>query len=62
MMVICIKQHLSKIWNLIHEKAKQHWCWVEKSVAYKKRVYFNFVVGVLDMNTINTNHPSHNQI
>ena len=38
---------------------------LKKSVAYKKRVYFNlvyFVVGVLDMNTINTNHPSHNQI
>ena len=22
-----IKQHLSNIWNLIHEKVKQHWGW-----------------------------------
>ena len=25
MMVISIRQHLSYIWNLIHEKVKQHW-------------------------------------
>ena len=37
MMVICIKKHLSNIWNSIHEKVKQHWVWVEKSVAYKKK-------------------------
>ena len=24
-MVTCIKQHLSSIWNSIHEKVKQHW-------------------------------------
>ena len=30
MMVIYIKQCLSNIWSSIHEKAKQHWCWVEK--------------------------------
>ena len=24
-MLICIKQHLSNIWSLIHEKIKQHW-------------------------------------
>ena len=24
----------------IYEKVKQHWGWVEKSVAYKKSVYF----------------------
>ena len=45
-MVICIKQHLSNIWRSIQEKVKQHWGWVEKSVAYKKtchwkRVYQN---------------------
>ena len=35
----CIKQHLSNIRISIHEKVKQHWGWVEKSVAYlKKRV------------------------
>ena len=33
---ICIKQHLSNIWNSIHEKVKQHWDWVEKSISYKK--------------------------
>ena len=35
-MLICIKQHLSNIWSSIHEKVKQHWGWVEKSVTYKK--------------------------
>ena len=39
MIVICIKQHLSNILSSIHEKVKQHWGWVEKIVAYKKRVY-----------------------
>ena len=33
MMVICIKQYQG---NLIHEKVKQHWDWVEKIVAYEK--------------------------
>ena len=33
-MVTYIKQHLSNIWSSIHEKVKQHWGWVEKSVAY----------------------------
>ena len=40
MMVICIKEHLSNIWSSIHDKFKQHWGWVEKSVAYKKSVQF----------------------
>ena len=40
MMLKCIKQHLSNICRSIHEKVKQHWGWVEKSVAYKKSVYF----------------------
>ena len=43
MMLICIKQHLSNIWTSIHEKVKQHWGWVEKSVAYKKTVFFSEV-------------------
>ena len=43
MMVICIKKHLSNIWNSIHEKVKQHWVWVEKSVAYKKKKACNRV-------------------
>ena len=30
MIVTCIKQHLSNIRSLIHEKPKQHWGWVEK--------------------------------
>ena len=30
MMLLCIKQHLSNIWSLIHENVKQHWGWVEK--------------------------------
>ena len=36
MMLICIKQHLSNTWSPVHEKVKQHWGWVEKSIAYKK--------------------------
>ena len=35
----CVKQHLSNIWSSTHEKVKQQWGWVEKSVAYKKRVF-----------------------
>ena len=30
LIAICIKQRLSKIWRLIHEKMKQHWGWVKK--------------------------------
>ena len=33
--VICIKQHLSNIWDSVHENVQQHWDRVEKSVAYK---------------------------
>ena len=36
MIVISVKQQLSNVWSLIHEKVKQHWGWVEKNVAYKK--------------------------
>ena len=36
MMVICIKQHLSNIWSSVHEKVKQHWALIEKSVVYIK--------------------------
>ena len=43
MMLLCIKQHLSNIWSSIHEKVKQHWAWVEKSVAYKKSLYLRAV-------------------
>ena len=28
-MLLCIKQHLSNIWNSVHEKVNQHWGWVE---------------------------------
>ena len=39
MCLICIKQHLSNIGISIHEKVRQHWRWVKKSVAYEKSVY-----------------------
>ena len=42
MMVLCIKKHLSNIWSSIHEKVKQHWGWLKKSVAHKKSVFFLF--------------------
>ena len=38
MMLICIKEHISNIWSSVYENVKQHWGWVEKSVAYKKNV------------------------
>ena len=37
MLLICIKQHLKIMWSSIHEKVRQHWRWIEKCVAYKKR-------------------------
>ena len=36
-MLICTKQHLRNIKSLIYEKVKQHWDWVEKNVAKKKK-------------------------
>ena len=44
MTLICIKQHQSNIWNSIHEKIKQHWGWVEKSVAYKKKKCVSIII------------------
>ena len=38
MMLICIKQHQSNIWNSIHAKIKQHWGWVEKKALLLKKV------------------------
>ena len=38
MIVLCIKQYLSNIRSSIQEKVKQHWDWVEKTVAYKRSV------------------------
>ena len=43
MMVMSNKQHLSNIWSWIHEKAKQHWGWVEKSDAYIKKACIIFL-------------------
>ena len=34
MMFICLKQHLINISSSVHEKVKQRWGWVEKSVVY----------------------------
>ena len=36
MMVTCIKQHLTNIWN-IHEKVKQHWGLIEKQYLLIKK-------------------------
>ena len=44
LMLACIKQHVNKIWSSILEKVKQHWGWVEKSVAYKKACIFSEAV------------------
>ena len=64
MIVICIKQHLSNIWSLIHEKVKQHCEWVEKNVAYKKkRTVLNYRFSYFwsfthDITTQNTTHSN----
>ena len=42
MMLICIKHHLSNIWNSIHEKLKKHWGWVWKMVLLIKKACNNF--------------------
>ena len=39
MMVICTKQHLSNIWNSIHEKIKQLWGWVKKKMLLKESFF-----------------------
>ena len=31
MMAVCIKQHVSNIWNSIHGKNKRQWGWIEKN-------------------------------
>ena len=33
-------KHLSNIWSSVNKNIKQHWGWVEESVACKKSVYF----------------------
>ena len=50
MIVISIKQQLSNVWSLIHEKVKQHWGWVEKSVAYKKNVAYKKTCYLMTLN------------
>ena len=35
--ISCTKQNLSNIWSLIHEKAKQHWGWIEKKRCLEKK-------------------------
>ena len=42
MMVMCNKQHLSNIWSWNHDKVKQHWFWIEKSVALKSVYLHSF--------------------
>ena len=39
MIVVCIKQHLSNIWRLVYEKAKQHWGWLEKKTLFIKKAF-----------------------
>ena len=36
-MVMCIKQHLSNIWNSIHEIVQQHWGWIQKKAVLIKK-------------------------
>ena len=40
------------MWSSIYEKVKQHWRWVEKSIAYKKSVYINFIYLDSKLNTL----------
>ena len=36
-MPLCNEQHFSNIWVSIHQKAKQHWGWVEKKALLIKK-------------------------
>ena len=45
MMVLCIKQHQTKIWSSVHEKVKQRWGWVEKKDCSLQ--YFTFALGTI---------------
>ena len=46
--LIWINQQLSNIWSSIHEKAKQHWGWIKKSIAYKKKGVTRFDYSYID--------------
>ena len=37
MMLICVKQRLSNIWNSIYDKVKQQWGWAEKKALLLKK-------------------------
>ena len=43
MVVVYIKQHLSKISSSIYEKVKQRWGWVEKKALLIKKACTRFV-------------------
>ena len=43
MVVMSNKQQLGNIWSWIHEKVKQHWGLVEKSVAYIVYKYIKYI-------------------
>ena len=49
--LICIKLKLSTIWSSIYEKVKQHWGYVEKNIAYKKRDTRMWLLGIVHYNT-----------
>ena len=41
MMVICVKQHFSNIWNSIYEKVKQRWGWFEnEGCLWRQHVFY----------------------
>ena len=50
-MAIYNKQHLNNTWSWIHEKVKQHqhWGWVEKSIACKKKACICFLGPILSI-------------
>ena len=41
-MSLCIKQHLSNIWDSIYEKVKLHWGWVKKKTLLIKKACVQF--------------------
>ena len=51
---MCTKQHLSSIWNSIHEKVKQHWGWVGKKVLLIKKRVKHYIVFI---NKYRPNNP-----
>ena len=51
-MLMCIKQHISKIWSSIYENVKWHWGWVDELLIY-------FSLTLVDISSLKFDFPLH---